>query len=64
MKVKEYREKKKFSHKYMADKMGISRVTYTNKENGRRNFTPLEILILEDVLGVSFRELFEDLKDT
>lgn len=63
MRVKEIRNNKGLSQSYVANKLNISRSAYTNKENGKRQFSLNEILILEDILNSTFRELFGNLRE-
>lgn len=57
--VKEYREMKGYTQGEMANHLGIKQGSYSDKERGRRGFTIREALILEDILGVSVKELFK-----
>ena len=62
--VKEYRKKKGYTQKEIADILGIKQASYSDKERGRRGFTVEELLILEDVLNVSISDMFKDLKES
>ena len=62
--VKEYRKKKGYTQKEIADILGIKQASYSDKERGRRGFTVEELLQLEDILGVSISDMFKDLKES
>jgi transcriptional regulator with XRE-family HTH domain len=49
---------KKIKHSYIAEKMGISTSTFSNKLNGYRIFKEPEIKILLKILGMSYEEVF------
>lgn len=57
--VKEYRREKGYIQKEMAKYLGIEQGSYSDKERGRRGFTIEEALLLEEILGVSVKELFK-----
>lgn len=57
--VKEYRKEKCYTQKEMAKYLGIEQGSYSDKERGRRGFTIEEALLLEEILGVSIKELFK-----
>lgn len=59
MNVKTYREKLAITQKEMASKLGITQQAYSRKEKGLRGFTIEEALLLEEILGVSIKELFK-----
>lgn len=61
MKVKEYRERLGITQEYMAKRLNITQQAYSRKENGERGFKAVELLLLEDILGATFSELFGDL---
>lgn len=61
MKVKEYRKKKGYTQKELAEKLGIKQNSYSDKENGKRGFNVKELLLLEKILDASISELFADL---
>lgn len=63
MQVKEYRLMKKYTQKYMADKLEITQEAYSHKENGKRGFTVQELFMLEEILDTSINELFKDIKN-
>lgn len=58
--IKELREKLGIKQEELAKILGIEPATLSNKENGRRSFTVKEVLILEDILNVSVRDMFID----
>ena len=62
--IKEYRKKKGYTQKEIADTLGIKQASYSDKERGRRGFTVEELLQLEDILGVSISDMFKDLKES
>ena len=62
--VKEYRKKKGYTQKEIADTLKIKQASYSDKERGRRGFTVEELLQLEDILGVSISDMFKDLKES
>lgn len=62
--IKEYRKKKGYTQKEIADILGIKQASYSDKERGRRGFTVEELLQLEDILGVSISDMFKDLKES
>lgn len=41
---------------FLADKLGLSSQGFYNKINGKTEFYSSEILILSDILGLTFRE--------
>lgn len=59
MNVKRYREGLAITQKEMASKLGITQQAYSRKEKGLRGFTIEEALLLEEMLGVSIKELFK-----
>lgn len=62
--IKEYRKKKGYTQKEIADILEIKQASYSDKERGRRGFTVEELLQLEDILGVSISDMFKDLKES
>ena len=62
--VKEYRKKKGYTQKEIADTLKIKQASYSDKERGRRGFTVEELLQLEDILEVSISDMFKDLKES
>lgn len=62
--IKEYRKKKGYTQKEIADTLKIKQASYSDKERGRRGFTVEELLQLEDILGVSISDMFKDLKES
>lgn len=62
--IKEYRKKKGYTQKEIADILGIKQASYSDKERGRRGFTVEELLQLEDILGVSISDMFKELKES
>lgn len=63
MKVKEYRIIGGYTQREMADKLGISQPSYSQKENGDRGFTIEEIKKLKKILKVSYEQLFDEKTD-
>jgi len=47
----------------LADKLGVDYTTVSNWENGNKYPRPNKITELEDLFGVSYRGLFEDLPE-
>ena len=62
MNIKKYRKQANLSQVEVACKLGMTQQAYSYKEMGDRKFTIDEAFKLEEVLGVSIYELFEDLK--
>lgn len=62
--IKEYRKKKGYTQKEIADILEIKQASYSDKERGRRGFTVEELLQLEDILGVSISDMFKELKES
>lgn len=60
MNIKKHRENRKISQKEIAAKLGMTQQAYSLKENQKRQFTIEEALLLEEILGVSIRELFKN----
>lgn len=60
MLVKEYRLKKGYTQKQLADILGIKQNSYSDKENGKRGFTVKELLILEKILEASIGDMFKE----
>lgn len=60
--VKKYREDSSITQKEMALKLNITQQAYSRKEKGLRGFTVEEALLLEEILGVSIKELFKKKK--
>ena len=50
MMIKVYRESLGLTQKEMAQKIGISKQSYWNKENGRRKFNDKEKKIIRDII--------------
>ena len=61
MKLKEYRISKGYTQQEMADILGITQQSYSNKEVGKRGFNTKELLILQKVLGVNIEDIYEEL---
>lgn len=57
--IKSIRESKKLTQEYMAKMLEISPSAYCNKEVGRRPFTVEEVLNMEEIFGVSVRDMFK-----
>lgn len=54
--IKELRTKQGFSQSFVADKLGLSRPSYTSIENGGRGLTLDEAEKLKDLFGISIEE--------
>lgn len=54
--IKELRTKRGFSQSFVADKLGLSRPSYTSIENGGRGLTLDEVEKLKDLFGISIEE--------
>lgn len=57
--IKTIRESKNISQDRLAKILGISASALSNKEAGRRPFSVEEVLILEEVLNVTVRQMFK-----
>lgn len=57
--IKTIRESKNISQDKLAKILGISASALSNKEAGRRPFSVEEVLILEEVLNVTVRQMFK-----
>lgn len=61
MKVAEYRKAKGYTQKQMAEMLGIKvQGTYSKKERGLIAFKINELLLLEDILGVTIADMFKE----
>jgi DNA-binding XRE family transcriptional regulator len=47
-----------FSQEYMAEQLGVSLLSYRNKENGHREFKLSEIKKIIVIFGKKFEEIF------
>jgi len=54
--IKELRTKRGFSQSFIADKLNLSRPSYTSIENGKRGLTLDEAEKLKDLFGISIEE--------
>lgn len=54
--IKELRTKRGFSQSFVADKLNLSRPSYTSIENGSRGLTLAEAEKLKDLFGISIEE--------
>ena len=61
--IRVYKAKYQEGDQYLADALGISRVTFWSKKRGKTAFTAYELFTLADTLGVDPRELYESLPD-
>jgi len=61
VKLKEYRINKGYTQQDMAEILGITQQSYSNKEAGKRGFNAKELLILQKILDVNISEIYEDL---
>jgi len=59
-KIKELREQNKFSQEYLAEKLGISRPTYIQIENGKRDITVPEAKKLASIFSLSLESFLEN----
>ena len=57
MNVKECRVKRGYTQDCIAKLLNIKQNTYSNKENGNRDFTVAEIKKLKEILQVTYEEL-------
>lgn len=57
-KVRGKRCELRITQKEMADKLGIASPTYTNKENGKFEFTLLEAYKICQIFGCKFEDIF------
>ena len=57
MKIKEYRVKMGYTQRQIASLLDIKQNTYSNKENGKRDFTIREIKKLKEILNTTYDEL-------
>ena len=63
-KIKELREQNKFSQEYLAEKLGVSRPTYMQIENGGRELTISEAKKLAEIFDMSFQNFLAGGEDT
>ncbi|WP_250674421.1 helix-turn-helix transcriptional regulator (plasmid) [Paraclostridium ghonii] len=56
--IKIYREKLNITQKEMAERLGITQQAYSRKERGERSFSIEEAIMLEDILKVPVKDLF------
>ncbi len=61
--IRVYKARFKENDQYFADTLGISRVSFWNKKNGRSPFTAYELFTLADTLGVDPKELYESMPE-
>ena len=59
-KIKELREQNKFSQEYLAEKLGVSRPTYMQIENGKRDITVPEAKKLASIFSLSLESFLEN----
>ncbi|KKS55827.1 MAG: hypothetical protein UV20_C0021G0008 [Candidatus Magasanikbacteria bacterium GW2011_GWA2_42_32] len=59
-KIKELREQNKFSQEYLAEKLGVSRPTYIQIENGKRDITVPEAKKLASIFSLSLESFLEN----
>ena len=57
-KLKGARAEKGYSQGEMADKLGISRDSYNQKENGKSEFKLSEIIAIMEILDKEFGDIF------
>ncbi len=58
--LKAERARQGFSQLEISKKLGIAEATYNQKENGKREFTQKEMVLLSKLLKTSMDELFCD----
>lgn len=56
--IKEYREQLNITQMEMAERLGITQQAYSRKERGERSFSIEEAIMLEDILKVPIKDLF------
>lgn len=56
--LKFYREKRNFSHDFMAEHIGITQPLYNKIENGSREMTVNTLVKVAEILGISMDSLF------
>ena len=59
-KIKELGEQNKFSQEYLAEKLGVSRPTYIQIENGKRDITVPEAKKLASIFSLSLESFLEN----
>ena len=59
-KIKALREQNKFSQEYLAEKLGVSRPTYIQIENGKRDITVPEAKKLASIFSLSLESFLEN----
>ena len=59
--MKKYRMDKGFTIYTLAERLGVDESSVCNWENGQKYPRRGNLTALEDILGVGYRELFEDL---
>ena len=52
------RKRHNIKQKYIADKLGITVQSYSNKERGFTEFTATEMFIIRDIFGESLEDIF------
>ena len=57
--IRVYKARYLVTDQYFADLLGITRVSFWGKRNGKTPFTAYELFTLSDTLGVDPRELYE-----
>lgn len=57
--IKAIREAKGITQTELANRLGITQASLSNKEAERRPFTVEEVLKLEEILNISVREMFK-----
>lgn len=61
--LKKYRMDAGYSIYTLSDKLGVNYSTISHWENGKKFPRQQSLMKLEDIFGVSYRELFEDLTE-
>ena len=57
--IYQMRKKNKLTQEFLADKLGVSRPTYFQIENGERDITVKEAKKLADIFGIDFNSFLE-----
>ena len=57
MKIKEYRIIRGYTHRELAEVLGIKQNTYSDKERGKTNFTIDEIKIIKELFNTTYDDL-------
>lgn len=55
--IRKYREAKKYSQEFLAEKADLSREYITRIENGQKFVSLKKLFLLTDILGIKFSDL-------